>query len=151
MTVLSQLGLQRFHLSERGQSLSSGRGSGSPSGAVTGVGGSGGTQGGNTGGGGGTGTATRSVRVNNSEFNSMFQLFHDMRTVTCRMLKTRISNGELPPLSPSKMNSSMHMCLPWHKRAQCMTNCNSVADHVACISNEYALHLTWCTEHFWEA
>ena len=152
MVVLSQLGLQYFHLSHRGPQPGGGaRPTGAPSGAPGGGGGACGAGGGNTGGGSGTGGATRSVRVNNTEFNSMFQPFHDMRKVTCRVLKTRIANGKLPPLPPSKVNSNMHMCLPWHTRAQCMTNCNSAVDHVSYTLEEYAPLLTWCTEHFREA
>ena len=152
MAILSQLGLQCFHSSHRGSPPSSGaRPSGAPSGAPGGGGGAGGTGGGNTGGGSGTRSVARLVRVNNTEFNSMFQPFHDMRTVTCRVLKTKIANGELPPLPPSKVNSNVHMCLPWHTRAQCMTNCNSAVDHVAYTSEEYAPLLMWCTEHFREA
>ena len=81
----------------------------------------------------------------------MFQPFHDMRSVTCRMLKTKIANGELPPLPPSKVNANINMCLPWHTRAQCMTNCNSTADHVSYTLEEYAPLLSWCTEHFRES
>ena len=151
MAVLSQLGLQPFHSSHWGAQPGGGaRPSGTPGGGATG-GGAGRVSGGNTGGGSGAGNATRSVRVNNTEFNSMFQPVHDMRTVTCRMLKTKIANGELPPLPPSKVNSNVHMCLPWHTRAQCMTNCNSADDHVSYTSEEYAPLLTWCTEHFREA
>ena len=151
MAVLSQLGLQRFHPSQRGGGS---RAPIAPTGAGQGgTGGNAGAGGANAGGGsgGGGGGGTRSVRVNNTEFNSMFQPYHDMRTVTCRMLKTRIANGEIPPLPVSKVNPSVKMCLPWHTRAQCMTNCNSAADHVAYTSEEYAPLLSWCTEHFREA
>ena len=67
MAVLSQLGLQHFHLSHWGLQPSGGsRSSGAPSGgAPGGGGGAGGTGGGNTGGSSGTGSATRLVRVNN--------------------------------------------------------------------------------------
>ena len=74
MAVLSQLGLQHFHSSQKGQSASGGRGVGGPNGGATGSSGSGGGQGGSTGG-SGTGTAARSVHVNNTEFNSMYQHF----------------------------------------------------------------------------
>ena len=67
------------------------------------------------------------------------------------MLKTKIANSKLLPLPPSKVNSNVHMCLPWHTRAQCMINCNLAIDHVVYTSEEYAPLLTWCTEHFREA
>ena len=80
--------------------------------------GSGGAGGGGAGSGSNGGTGTQSVRVNNTEFNSMFQPYHDMRMVTCRMIKTRIANGEIPPLPASKVYVNVQMCLPWHTRAQ---------------------------------
>ena len=150
MAVLSQLGLQRFHSSQRGRGSTPSAPAG-PAGRGGAGGGSGSTGTGGGGGGGSGSTGTRSVRVNNTEFNSMFQPYHDMRTVTCRMLKTKIANGEIPPLPASKVNASVHMCLPWHTRAQCMTNCNSAVDHVSYTSEEYAPLLSWCTEHFREA
>ena len=81
----------------------------------------------------------------------MFQPYHDMHTVTYRMIKTRITNGEIPPLLASKVNANVQMCLPWHTRVQCMTNCNSAVNHVPYRSEEYALLVTWYTEHFRQA
>ena len=100
MAVLSQLGLQRFHAfhcrapgggSQGGVPAGGGAGAGGSGGASSGGGGVSSGSGG--GGGGGSSGAARLVRVNNTEFNSMFQPYHDMRSVTCRMLKTKIANG----------------------------------------------------------
>ena len=139
MAVLSQFGLQRFHSLQQ-NTPSGGRTSGAPTGTTTGSGGNGGSTGGSgSRGGGGSGGSTRSVRVNNTEFNSMFQPYHDMRYVTCQMLKTKIANGELPPLPLSKANANVPMCLPWHTRAQCMTNCNSAVYTL----EEYSPHMVY--------
>ena len=92
MAILSQLGLQRFRPSQQGQA----GGANAPIGSTSGGGSGGqgvGSGGGEAGGGSNASMGTCSVRVSNTEFNSMFQPYHDMRTVTCRMIKTRITNG----------------------------------------------------------
>ena len=95
MAVLSQLGLQCFHSSQQGQSGGPNVPTGSSGGGGRGSQGAGGSSGGGAGSGNSGNAGTRSVRVKNTDFNSMFQPYHNMRTVTCRMIKSRIVNGEI--------------------------------------------------------
>jgi len=87
------------------------------------------------------------TRMSNPNFNSIFQPYLDMRTVTCKSLKDKIVEGVLPPL-PSSKGFSGNMCLAYHTKGTCMTNCRCVLDHVVYSTAEYQPLLTWCGSHF---
>ena len=95
--------------------------------------------------GGAAGTAP--TRMSNPNFNSIFQPYLDMRTVTCKSLKDKIVEGALPPL-PSSKGFSGNMCLAYHTKGTCMSNCRCVLDHVLYSTAEYQPLLTWCVSHF---
>jgi len=87
---------------------------------------------------------TAPTRMSNPNFNSIFQPYLDMHSVTCKLLKDKIVEGALPPLPPSK-GFSGNMCLAYRT---CMSNCRCVLDHVVYSTAEYQPLLTWCVSHF---
>jgi hypothetical protein len=108
------------------------------------------------GGGGGTGSAvagsraTNGTRLNNTAFlSSMFSRFKDMTQVSCKSLRDKIRDGDLPPLPKSKVEVEKPVCLAWHTRAECNTNCSCKYDHVLTYTAaECQPLLAWCNENF---
>ena len=103
-----------------------------------------------TGGGGGSTARAGSTaidRVENTHFNTtLFGTYCHSATKT-RALRQKIAAGELPALPPSKNDSSKPVCLAWHTKGQCNTNCPLTSDHVAYSAAEYAALATWCRDH----
>mgnify|MGYP006973774914 FL=1 len=102
-------------------------------------------------GGGGDGAAcagsTAIDRVENTHFNvALFGTYRHSATKT-RAIRQKIAAGELPALPASKNDSSKPVCLAWHTKGQCNTNCPLASDHVAYSTAEYAALSTWCREH----
>jgi hypothetical protein len=91
---------------------------------------------------------TTNGRLNNSSFNT--QLFQQYRTsaVRCADLRRKVAEGALPALPNSKVNNQVQLCLAWHTKGQCNTNCPRVSDHVAYTAQEYQGLVTWCTSHY---
>ncbi|KAL3815966.1 hypothetical protein ACHAXA_008925 [Cyclostephanos tholiformis] len=77
-------------------------------------------------------------RVENTHFNEA--LFGTYRTssVKSKALRLKVERGELPPLPPSKANTSKPICLAWHTKGQCNTLCPHTTDHIAYSTDEYA-------------
>jgi len=97
-------------------------------------------------------TRTSGVRLNNTAFiASLFTRFKDMSTVSCRVLRDKIRRGELPPLPMSKVEPTKPMCLAWHVRAECNSNCSCKYDHITTYTESESQSLVaWCNEHFHE-
>ena len=96
-------------------------------------------------GGGGT-------RLNNTAFIAgLFSRFKEMATVSCRTLREKIRRNDLPPLPMSKVETSKPMCLAWHTRAECNSNCSCKYDHVVTYTDSESQELvTWCNANFHE-
>ena len=86
-------------------------------------------------------------RVVNTTFN--LDLFNAYREapVTCRAVRQRIANNELPALPLSKIDGQA-MCLALHAKGTCNNACGRKADHVSYTKEEYAPLAAWCQEHF---
>ena len=99
-----------------------------------------------------TNTRSTGVRLNNTAFvASLFTRFKDMTTVSCKTLRDKIRRGELPALPRSKVEPSKPMCLAWHVRAECNSNCSCKYDHVTTYTESDSQELvTWCNENFHE-
>ena len=101
---------------------------------------------------GGGGTAARSAntsldRAENTHFNTTLFGTYRHSSIKTRNIRRRIADGELPALPASKNDSSKPVCLAWHTKGQCNTNCPLVSDHVAYSAEEYAALAAWCREH----
>jgi len=101
------------------------------------------------GGGGGTARSGSSAldRAENTHFNTALFGTYRHSSIKTRNIRRRIADGELPALPPSKNDPSKPVCLAWHTKGQCNTNCPLIADHVAYSAEEYAALATWCREH----
>jgi len=91
------------------------------------------------------------LRLNNTAFNPLFTVFKNMAGVSCKSVKEKIRSGALPVLPLSKVEPAKSICLAWHTRAECNTNCSCFYDHVTTYTDAelQPLH-AWCTEHFHE-
>jgi hypothetical protein len=87
------------------------------------------------------------TRLNNTDFNAIFQQYRDLRSVRCSDLRQKIRDNILPALPNSKIDNNP-MCLAWHVRGECNSACNRRADHVPYSAEEYAPMSAWCAEHF---
>ena len=86
-------------------------------------------------------------RLQNTQYSDMFQRFREMPTVRCSDLRRKIKENLLPALPASKMDGGA-MCLAWHARAECSSNCSRKGDHVHYTSAEYQPLVDWCNQHF---
>jgi hypothetical protein len=91
------------------------------------------------------GTA-RGERLINPTFDPMFLPFKEMN-VSCKSLRDKINTGLLPALPTSKKYGGP-MCLAYHTKGLCMTNCRCSQDHVSYTAEEYATLKTWCDTNF---
>jgi hypothetical protein len=95
----------------------------------------------------GNNDAPQDQRTNNLAFNStLFQTYKEA-PVTCRTVRLKIRNNELPALPISKIDGEP-MCLAWHIKATCNVSCGRKADHVPYTTEEYTPLVTWCTDNF---
>ena len=87
-------------------------------------------------------------RNNNVAFNTaLFVTYKDSGT-PCRSVRAKINRGDLPPLPMSKVNPTMEMCLGWHTKGMCNSNCSKKDDHVPYTDVEYQPLVQWCTAHW---
>ena len=86
-------------------------------------------------------------RANNTTFNATLFSSYKNCTTQCRSLRLKIQRNELRALPLSKIDN-LAMCLAWHAKGLCNTNCSRSADHVAYTATEYEPFLAWCQECF---
>ncbi len=103
--------------------------------------------GGNSGGTARAGTITSNDRVENTHFNNALFGSYRISAIKTKAIRQKIAAGDIPPLPPSKNDSSKPLCLAWHTKGQCNTNCPLTSDHVAYSAEEYTALATWCREH----
>jgi len=90
--------------------------------------------------------SARGERILNPTFDSMFSPFKEMN-VSCKSLRDKINTGLLPDLPVSKKYDGP-MCLAYHTKGLCMTNCRCNQDHVSYSAEEYSTLKTWCDNNF---
>ena len=97
-------------------------------------------------------TRSLGTRLNNTAFiASLFTRFKDMATVGCRAIREKIRRGDLPALPMSKVVPTKPMCLAWHVRAECNSNCSCHYDHVTTYTSAECQPLVaWCNTNFHE-
>jgi len=64
-----------------------------------------------------------------------------------RMIRNKITAGELPALPLSKVDGEA-MCLPFHVKGLCNEQCKRKPDHVAYSDTELAPLSSWCTANY---
>jgi len=79
-------------------------------------------------------------RTVNTNFNEALLGSYKVSSIKCKALRDKILQQNLGALPRSKVNLSEPMCLAWHSKGQCNTNCACVADHV-----QYSAPMkAWC-------
>ena len=92
-------------------------------------------------------SSTVGTCLENTHFNSALFGTYKSSSIKSKDLCRKIEREELMPLPPSKMNVSKLVCLNWHTKGQCNSNCPCLQDHVAYTPDEYALLVAWCRDH----
>ncbi len=90
---------------------------------------------------------TTGSRVDNTHFNEALFGTYKTSLIKTKAIRDKIIQGELPPLPASKGSAQKPMCLAWHNKGLCNTNCPCAPDHVDYTAAEYAALATWCREH----
>ena len=138
-------------INEARQQNNQGHGTGGRTGGAGG--GSGGAGISCSGGNGDAGTRTVGSTVTNNAFNSgLFDEFRRRRQggnlIKSSVIRDKIVREELPPLPNSKAISTLQMCLPWHVKGTCGSNCGHKADHIPYSVAEYHPLVTWCSRNY---
>lgn len=81
----------------------------------------------------------------NPTFNPAFETFRAMSLLT-RRVKTYCQNKNIALPRNERVNSSM--CLAYHVKGMCNTNCAAVADHVEHTAAEDQMLATWLTSNY---
>ncbi len=86
------------------------------------------------------------MRLDNTHFNS--SLFGDYKSTSVKSaaLCKKVADGTIGPLPMSKVDSTMPMCLAWHTKRLCNSNCPCACNHVVDFRTEYAPMVKWCKE-----
>ena len=102
----------------------------------------GGSGGGGSGSGGGGDIV--SSRVNNVHFNTTIFEEYRSRGIKSRTIKKEnLANRKPPPLPQSKTGTGA-MCLPWHTKGLCNSECRLKADHIKYTAAELKPLKDWC-------
>ena len=110
-------------------------------------------QGGEVGGGGGAGRggASRvSTRMDNPSFGSaLLQCFKDMVSATCKSIHWSIKTHAISEaLTMSKGDATKSMCLTWHSKGTCNSNCPLSHGHVSYDPTKFVQFKDWRDQHF---
>ena len=85
--------------------------------------------------------------VANPQFNEdLFGRFKNSR-MSCRAMRQKISNGQLPELPSSKVDQ-LPICLAYHAKGQCNQRCGRKVDHVPYSAAEYEPLANWCNTNW---
>ena len=90
------------------------------------------------GGGGGGVPVNNGDRMENTGFNASLFGSYKVSHVKTKTLQDKISQGTLAALPMSKVDILKAMCLAWHTKGQCNSNCPCAYDHVQYSAPELA-------------
>ncbi len=91
-------------------------------------------------------TKATNTRLDNTHFNSSLFGAYKSTYVKSAALCKKGADGTIVPLPMSKVDSTMPMCLAWHTKGLCNSNCPCACDHVVYSTMEYAPMVKWCKE-----
>ena len=92
-------------------------------------------------------TTTGNTKVDNNAFNSTLFGIYKTTQVKSADLRKKIKLGTLEKLPPSRVSADSEMCLAWHTKGICNSNCPRKADHVTYTAAEYTPMVNWCRDH----
>ena len=88
-----------------------------------------------------------STRVNNTTFIAALFESYRQRGVKTRTIRKMIQNGRLPALPDSKTGLGK-VCLGWHTKGMCNSDCGLKYDHIQYTQEELEPLCTWCGTHY---
>ena len=88
-----------------------------------------------------------STRVNNTTFISSLFDSYRQRGVKTRTVRKMIQNGRLPALPDSKTGLGK-VCLGWHTKGMCNSDCGLKYDHIQYTQDELQPLCTWCGTNY---
>ena len=83
-------------------------------------------------------TKATNMQLDNTHFNSSLFGAYKSTSVKSAALRKKVADGTIGPLPMSKVDSTMPMCLAWHTKGLCNSNCPCACNHVAYSMMEYA-------------
>jgi hypothetical protein len=96
--------------------------------------------------GGSDDTKATNTRLDNTHFNNALFGAYKSTSVKSAALRKKVADGTIGPLPMSKVESTMPMCLAWHTKGLCNSNCPCACDHIVYSTTEYAPMVKWCKE-----
>ncbi len=91
-------------------------------------------------------TKATNTQLDNTHFNSSLFGTYKSPSVKSGALCKKVADGTIGPLPMSKVDSTIPMCLAWHTKGLCNSNCSCAHDHVVYSTTEYAPMVKWCKE-----
>jgi hypothetical protein len=91
-------------------------------------------------------TKATNMQLDNTHFNSLLFGAYKSNSVKSAALCKKVADGTIGPLPMSQVDSTMPMCLAWHTKWLCNSNCPCACNHIIYSMAEYAPMVKWCKE-----
>jgi hypothetical protein len=91
-------------------------------------------------------TKASNSRLNNTHFSTALFGAYKSTSAKSVALRKKVADGTIGPLPRSKVDSTMPMCLAWHTKGLCNSNCPCAHNHVVYSTSEYAPMVKWCKD-----
>jgi hypothetical protein len=85
--------------------------------------------------------------VENTNFNETLFGTYKTSALKAKAIRDKIKVGTILPLPVSKLDGTKPMCLAWHTKGVCNTNCPCLSNHVVYSVDKYAPMIAWCRNH----
>jgi hypothetical protein len=85
--------------------------------------------------------------IENTTFNKTLFGTYKTSALKAKAIRDKIKAGTIPLLPVSKLDDTKQMCLAWHTKGVCYTNCPCLSNHVVYSVNKYAPMIAWCRDH----
>jgi hypothetical protein len=86
-------------------------------------------------------------RAKNTNFNKTLFGTYKTSALKAKAIRDKIKAGTILPLPVSKLDGTKPMCLAWHTKGVCNTNCPCLSNHVVHSVDKYAPMIVWCRNH----
>jgi hypothetical protein len=85
--------------------------------------------------------------VENTNFSKMLFGMYKTSALKAKAIRDKIKARTIPPLPVSKLDGTKPVCLAWHTKGVCNTNCPCLSNHVVYSVDDYAPMIAWCRNH----
>jgi hypothetical protein len=87
-----------------------------------------------------------SNKLDNTHFSTALFGAYNSTSVKPAVLRKKVADGTIGPLPRSKVDSTIPMCLAWHTKGLCNSNCPCACNHIVYSMTEYAPMVKWCKD-----